>query len=325
MKMENEIFLARDEVSFNKLAIEIFRFQHEKNTVYREFSNLSGVRPESVNTVDRIPFLPIELFRTQQVLSSDEPRELVFESSGTTAMQRSHHYVVSTGLYRTSLLNTFRLFYGEPEKYWFLALTPAPAENPVSSLVYMIKTLMNVSGGTDHGFFLHHPEQLKEIAEGLSKRGERKLFLIGLTYALLDMAEKYPFPFPGIIMETGGMKGRREEITREELHGILKSGFRVPFIHSEYGMTELLSQSYSGENGLFKSPPWMKILIRDQYDPKSFLGEGQTGGINIIDLANLYSCSFIATQDLGRIVNRDHFEVLGRFDNSELRGCSLMI
>jgi hypothetical protein len=325
MKIENDIFSINDETSFTRMAIHIFHLQYENNAIYREFVDLSGIKPGSVETIDRIPFLPIEFFRTHPIISSEESPLLDFQSSGTTAMLRSHHYVVSPGLYERSLLTNFRLFYGDPEEYFFLALTPTPAESPHSSLVYMIKTLMDISGGSDHLFLLDHPERLREITEKLTSRTSRKLFLIGLTYALLDAAERDPFPFPGIIMETGGMKGRREEIIREELHKILQTAFRVPGIHSEYGMTELLSQAYSDGNGFFRCPVQMKILIRDQYDPKTFLGAGQTGGINIIDLANLYSCSFIATQDLGKMNEKGEFEVLGRFDNSELRGCSLML
>jgi hypothetical protein len=234
----------------------------------------------------------------------------------------SKHYVADLSLYEKSFLAGFNLFYGNPEQFIILALLPSYLERKDSSLVFMAEKLIKLSKHSSSGFYLQNYRALVEMLSGSSGQ---KVFLIGVTYALLELAEKFRIPdINGIVMETGGMKGRRKEIIREELHTILRQGFHVAKIHSEYGMTELLSQAYSKGNGIFKTPPWMKVLIRDTNDPKSLLGDHRTGGINIIDLANIYSCSFIATQDLGKTHTDGSFEVLGRFDNSDIRGCNLM-
>lgn len=324
--LPEEIFSVADIQSFDKLALEIFSFQAQECPVYRQYINLLGVDPQGVDNILQIPFLPISFFRDHLILSAGGEPEKIFLSSGTTGMVQSRHAVKSLALYDQSLTRTFRRFYGEPSQYAVMGLLPSYLERDGSSLVYMVKKLIDLSGNNAGGFFLDDFDGLlRAVAE--ARRAKLKVLLFGVTFALLDLAEKHPCDLSDvIIMETGGMKGRRKEMIREELHGILKSAFNVSAIHSEYSMTELLSQAYSAADGLFTTPPWMKILIRDSHDPSSHTTEaGASGGISVIDLANIYSCSFIATADLGRMRPGWQFEVLGRFDEADIRGCNLLV
>jgi len=272
-----------------------------------------------------IPFLPIRFFKSHLVISGEYQPEITFSSSGTTGLSTSKHHIKDQNIYVESFKKAFEIFLGKPEEYIILAMLPSYLERDGSSLVFMLDALIKMSGQNKSGFFLHEYEALHALLMRLKSNG-KKVILLGVSFALLDLAEQFPIDFPDlIIIETGGMKGRRKELIREELHQILKKGFGVDKIYSEYGMTELLSQAYSKGEGLFTSPPWMKVLIRDTNDPFSILSSGKTGGINVIDLANIYSCSFIATQDLGKIHKDGRFEVLGRFDSSDIRGCNLMV
>jgi hypothetical protein len=325
MDFNNRIFTIAGEDSFNEAALEIFQFQYRLNEIYRKYFDSIGLKPSTILHYKEIPFLPVSFFKTHKIVSGEGEPGRVFQSSGTTGTERSRHPVLDLQVYRESLRKGFEIFYGPLKDYDIFALTPAPEQSPDSSLVFMISQWLQVSGTEISGFYLDRQEVLSQILENITRTG-RKSLLIGLSYSLLDFAEKYPVSLPGtIIMETGGMKGKRKEMIREELHGILTERFSCKVIHSEYGMTELLSQAYSKGKGLFKTPPWMKILVREPTDPFELLPDGKTGGINIIDLANYHSCSFIATQDLGKIHEDGKFEVLGRFDFSDLRGCNLMI
>lgn len=310
---------------FNALALETFRFQYSNNSVYRQFCDLLGKDPEKIDTVEKIPFLPIEFFKTHSVLSSTKPSEITFTSSGTTGQQTSKHLVSDLSVYEESFREGFREFYGNVEDYAVLALLPSYLEREGSSLIYMVDDLIKRSNNPHSGFYLHDLNALKEKLNLLERQGQKTL-LIGVSFALLDLAESFNFKLKNtIVMETGGMKGRRKEMIRAELHAVLKKAFGVETIHSEYGMTELLSQAYSAGNGVFECPPWMKILIRDPEDAMSLLPSGKSGGINVIDLANINSCSFIATQDLGKDLGAGKTTILGRFDNSDIRGCNLLI
>jgi hypothetical protein len=325
MNFSEEIFNIRSAGEFNDLAIRVFRYQAETNPVYREFVNTLAVNPGEVDRLDNIPFLPVSFFKTRTIISGNMEPGLLFLSSGTTGMERSSHYVADAEVYKSSLLKGFEYAYGDPAGYKFLGLVPEPSLHPHSSLAWMVNAFMETAHPGEKYFFPDDFSSLNEKIEFFGKMGISTI-LIGLTSALLDFSERFAPSNPGlIVMETGGMKGKRKELIREELHSILCRQFGVQVIHSEYGMTELLSQAYSKGSGLFSSPPWMKILIRDSNDPLTLLKTEQTGGVNIIDLANFNSCSFIATQDLGRLHGDGSFEVLGRFDNSELRGCNLMI
>ncbi len=318
------IFSITDSEDFEELALEIFRYQAGNNPVYHRYLELMGISPASISDLSGLPFLPIEFFRTHKVFCGEQTPESVFESSGTTGQGRSRHYLADTGLYRASFMRSFQHFFGPVEEYCILALLPSYLERSGSSLVYMAEQLIRESGHEMSGFYL---DDFKGLASNLSKleSARQRSILLGVSFALLDLAEAFPLPLNNtLVMETGGMKGRREEITRQELHMRLCSSFSLEYIHSEYGMTELLSQAWSKKKGIFHTPPWMKVLIRDPYDPVTLVQNGRTGGINIIDLANLNSCAFIATQDLGKLTG-DGFEVLGRFDNAELRGCNLML
>ena len=324
--LPEEIFSIADTQSFEKIALEIFRFQAHECPVYRQYINLMGIDPQGVDKIFQIPFLPISFFRDHLILSAGGEPEKIFLSSGTTGMVQSRHAVKSLALYDESLARTFRHFYGNPSQYAVMGLLPSYLEREGSSLIYMVKKLADLSGNKAGGFFLDNSDAMLR-AVGEARRAKLKVLLFGVTFALLDLAEKHPCDLSDvIIMETGGMKGRRHEMVREELHAILKSAFNVSAVHSEYSMTELLSQAYSVSEGLFCPPPWMKILIRDSHDPSSHTTDaGASGGISIIDLANIWSCSFIATSDIGRMNEGGSFEVLGRFDNSDIRGCSLMV
>jgi phenylacetate-coenzyme A ligase PaaK-like adenylate-forming protein len=322
----NSILTNSDSAGFKNNCLEIFRYQYHSNLVYKKFCDFLGTKPEHINETEQIPFLPVEIFRTHQVRCGQGEAERIFVSSGTTGQAVSKHYVNDLSVYEASLTRCFELVYGHISDYCILALLPSYLQREGSSLVYMAQKLMDRSSHADNGFYLYEHKKLAETIEKLiSKR--QKTILIGVSFALLDFSEEYPIPLPEnfIVMETGGMKGRRREMVREELHEILCSRFQTPAIHSEYGMTELLSQAYSIGKGLFRTPPWMKILILDINDPFRYLPAGKTGAINIIDLANIHSCAFIATQDLGRINDDGTFEVLGRYDHSDVRGCNLMV
>ncbi len=321
----DQIFQHHDEQSFNALCLEIFRFQYKNNTVYRRFVDYLGKNVNAVAHFTEIPFLPIGFFKTHQVISGDFKAEAVFTSSGTTGINTSRHQVKSLGLYKQSFLKAFEQFFGSVQQYIILALLPSYLEREGSSLVLMAHELIGESNHPESGFFLHNYRELSSLLLRLKKENKPTV-LLGVTYALLDMAEQFPMNFPHLlVMETGGMKGKRKEMIREELHQKIRTGFGVQQVCSEYGMTELLSQAYSQGDGIFQTPPWMKILIRDTNDPLLLLENGKSGGINVIDLANIYSCSFIETQDLGKIHPNGNFEILGRFDNSDIRGCNLLV
>jgi phenylacetate-coenzyme A ligase PaaK-like adenylate-forming protein len=328
----SDIFNISTQKQFEKIALKVFRFQYENNLIYRQFCEFLKVEKGSVKSIQQIPFLPIQFFKTHKIISSADASQTIFTSSGTTGMVTSNHYVTDITLYEQSYRQAFSQFYGNIEDYTVLALLPSYLERQGSSLIFMVEDLIKLSNNPDSGFYLHNNAELLQKIKNTASESEN-IILIGVTYALLDLIEfaqcaSIPLQEFGsslIIMETGGMKGRRKEMIREELHEILTQGFGVPVIHSEYGMTELLSQAYSLGNGIFECPNWMQILIRDTEDPLTYIANGKTGGINVIDLANLNSCSFIATQDLGKKYDNGSFEVLGRFDNSDIRGCNLMV
>jgi phenylacetate-coenzyme A ligase PaaK-like adenylate-forming protein len=322
--LKKEIFNINTHEDFDRLALEVFRFQYNNVLAYRTFCNLLNTNVSEVKTVEHIPFLPIQFFKSNEIISENLTEQIVFTSSGTTGSITSKHYVADLKLYEKSFLKAFEKQYGNPSSFTILALLPSYLERDGSSLIYMVESLIEKSNNPNSGFYLYETDALIEKLNFLEDSGQ-KTILIGVSYALLDLIEKRRFQLKNtIVMETGGMKGRRKEMIKEELHHILKKGFGVQKIHSEYGMTELLSQAYSVGDGLFSCPPWMKILTRDTEDAFSYT-LGKTGGINVIDLANLYSCSFIATQDLGKTFDDGTFEVLGRFDSSDIRGCNLMI
>lgn len=319
----DRIFLNPSAQEINEPSLEIFHYQFNNNRVYRKFLSGLSVDPHHIKSMNEIPFMPVEFFKQHQILTGVDTFDRVFISSGTGGIS-SRHYVADVRLYDRSFTEGFRLFYGNPQEYCFLALLPSYLEREGSSLVYMVKKLMDYGQHPANGFFMYDHEKLALTLDRL-KNSTSKIILMGVSFALLDFISSYSIDFPSlIVMETGGMKGRGEEIVREELHERLTLGFGVETIHSEYGMTELLSQAYSSGKGRFKCPPWMKIFIRDPYDPRAILEPGKTGLINIMDLANIYSCSFIATQDIGRVYEDGSFEVLGRMDHSDIRGCNLL-
>jgi len=320
------IFSVTSAAEFEARALEIFHFQARECPVYSEYIRLLGLDPEAIRTVTEIPFMPVTFFRDHLIVSGGGKPEKIFSSSGTTGVRQSRHAVMRLSIYHKSLERAFRIFYGDPSSYAIMGLLPSYIEREDSSLIYMVNRLMELSGNSSGGFFRGDRDALlKSVDE--ARRAEKKVLLIGVTFALLDLAEHQPVDLcDAIIMETGGMKGRRREMIREELHLILKGAFNSSSIHSEYGMTELLSQAYSKGEGLFTAPPWMRVLIRDSHDPSSHTTEeGSTGGISIVDLANIYSCSFVATSDLGRMHAGGVFEVLGRFDDADIRGCNLLV
>jgi hypothetical protein len=309
--------------SFNKAAIDGFRFQYKTNEVYRRFCDALRFQANNVPDYTGIPFLPIGFFKTRQLMSTAFEPEVVFESSGTTQTIQSRHYIKSIALYEQAFFRGFELQYGNPDQYCILGLLPSYLERSHSSLVYMVKRLMDKSAHPANGFYLHEFENLATRLQELEAKQQPTL-LFGVTFALLDFAEQFQISLNATnILETGGMKGRREELTREEVHIQLKKSFGLPSIHSEYGMTELLSQAYSTGDGIFRCPPWMKVLVRDEDDPLHISTKGK-GAINIIDLANIYSCCFIATDDVGEVFEDGSFRILGRMDNSDIRGCSLL-
>jgi len=321
----HDIFTISNQKQFDKMALKVFRFQYENNLVYREFCDFLKTEVQKVKTIQQIPFLPIQFFKSHSVISDSNPIQTIFTSSGTTGMVTSKHLVTDVSIYEESYRKGFSQFYGNIEDYVVLALLPSYLEREGSSLIHMVDDLIQLSNHPDSGFYLHNYDELIEKIIQLDQSGQN-VILIGVTYALLDVIEKHSFQLENtIIMETGGMKGKRKEMIREELHQQLCNGFGVESIHSEYGMTELLSQAYSLGEGVFECPSWMQISIRDTEDALSYVREGKTGGINVIDLANINSCSFIATQDLGKKYSNGSFEVLGRFDHSDIRGCNLMV
>ena len=311
--------------AFNALALDLFQLHAAKNPVYRGFLEGLRVEPAAVTTIEAIPFLPISTFKNHRVLLQGLDPSSFFTSSGTTGAITSHHHVPWPSLYERSFMSSFAAAYGDPSTWRIIALLPAYLEREGSSLVYMAQRLIEASGDPLSGTYLYKYDEVSALLERSEREGKKTL-LLGVTFALLDLAEQFPQRIPNtVIMETGGMKGRRPEIVRDELHRILKTAFQVSSIHSEYGMTELLSQAWSQGEGRYTAPPWMKVVIRDPNDPMSMLPQGRTGGINVIDLANIASCPFIATQDLGRINADGSFEVLGRFDHSDVRGCNLLM
>jgi hypothetical protein len=323
--MQNAVFNIQNQSDFKTCALQVFRHQFKNNAIYRSFCDLLYIHSSDVKEVEEIPFLPIQFFKSHAVLSSTQAVKETFTSSGTTGSSVSKHMVTDLSWYTKSYTKGFEYFYGPIEDYTVLGLLPNYLERDGSSLIYMVDDFIKKSNNPASGFYLNNLTELSKTLIALDKKGE-KVLLVGVTFALLDLIERQQFKLQNtIIMETGGMKGRRKEIIRNELHEILCAGFGVSKIYSEYGMTELLSQGYSSGDGIFDCPPWMKILARDTEDALTMVGTNKTGGLNVIDLANYNSCSFIATQDLGKVDNNGSFEVLGRFDHSDIRGCNLMV
>jgi len=321
---EKDIFKISSDEEFETTALAVFQFQYNTVKVYRDFCDLLKVDPTSVQNLEDIPFLPIQFFKSHKILADNSDIEKIFFSSGTMGIGTSKHFVNDLSLYKKSFLTTFTNYFGDLEELCVLALLPSYLEQENSSLVFMADELIKKTNNPHSGFYLDETEALIEKLQYFESSNQ-KTILLGVSYALLDLIEQQSFHLKNtIIMETGGMKGRRKEMIKEELHHLLKKGFGVSTIYSEYGMTELLSQAYSKGDGIFTCPPWMKVITRDTEDAQSKVME-QTGGINIIDLCNLYSCSFIATQDLGKTYADGSFEILGRFDDSDIRGCNLMV
>ncbi len=327
-ELVNKIFTVTP-ADFTGTALEIFRFQYDHNALYNQFCRALKVDAAKVDTLNRIPFLPISFFKTHTITTTSFEPAATFESSGTTQTINSKHLVKDTGLYEKSFRSAFDMFYGAAEDWCIIALLPSYVERKNSSLVMMADKLIAQSRHPQSGFYLNELEKLQQVLQQLEQQ-KQKTLLIGVTFALLDFAEQFPMPLAHtVIMETGGMKGRRKEMTRPQVHEILCTAFQQQIIHSEYGMTELLSQAYSKGNGIFSTPPWMKILIREEDDPLTVLSAGHkptvAGAVNVIDLANIYSCSFIATGDAGKLYADGSFEVMGRLDNTDIRGCSLLV
>lgn len=321
----NSIFNIKTQEEFEALALQVFRFQFKNNRVYRSFCDLLYKHPSEINHIEDIPFLPIQFFKTHSVLSTQDDVKKTFTSSGTTGNTTSKHHVTDLSIYESSFTKGFETVYGSIKDYVIIALLPSYLEREGSSLIYMADAMIKKSKHPESGFYLDNLSELKETLTALDVKGQ-KILLLGVSFALLDLVEAHQFNLSHtVIMETGGMKGRRKELIRAELHDQLKAGFGVNEIHSEYGMTELLSQAYSKGHGVFSTPNWMKILTRETEDALSIQSTGKTGGINVIDLANINSCSFIASQDLGRVLNDNSFEIIGRFDTSDIRGCNLMV
>lgn len=310
--------------TFQQQALQVFQFQYAQNAVYKNWVNALRIDPKSVQTISQIPFLPVSFFKSHNVTTGDFQPQVTFESSGTTGTINSRHLVKDVGLYTKSFIEGFKKFYGDPARWCIIGLLPSYLERQGSSLIMMVEELARLSHHPKSGFYLYEFEKLAKVLTELEASGQKTL-LIGVTFALLDFAEQFPMKLQNtVVMETGGMKGRRREMVRDEVHAFLKRELHVRSVHSEYGMTELLSQGYSLGNGIFNTVPWMKVLVRDEDDPLLVTEKGR-GLINVIDLANVYSCSFIATDDVGRIYDDGSFEVLGRRDNSDIRGCSLMV
>ncbi len=328
--IEKDIFNVTN-AGFEEMAIKIFLFQYQNNAVYQQYCKTLNILPQHVHRLQEIPFLPIQFFKSKKITSTAFVPQMVFESSGTTGAVNSQHFIKDLSLYEKSFNACFKIFYGEIKDTCIIGLLPSYLQKGNSSLVYMVNELIKQSGAAQSGFYLDDYEKLNQTLLQNEAAGKPTL-LIGVTYALLDFAEKFqPQLTHTIVMETGGMKGRRKELTRAEVHAALIQRLLINEVHSEYGMTELLSQAYSRGNGIFNCPPWMKVLLREADDPfniisnETLLATTANGVINIVDLANLYSCSFIATDDAGRLYSTGSFEVMGRLDNSDIRGCGLMI
>jgi hypothetical protein len=320
--LEKQVFNADNEKEFSRIALEIYNYQFLNNHLYKAYCEALNRTPGSVNKLEDIPFLPIQFFKSFEIVSGSFTPAITFKSSGTTGKYTSRHLVKSLNLYEKSFFTAFERFYGKPETFCVLGLLPSYLERGDSSLVYMVDHLMKKSGHPSNGFYLYDHEKLVQTLLQMEEQGQ-KTILFGVSYALLDFAEQFPVPLNcTTIIETGGMKGRKKELSKIELYSVLKNAFSLHQIHSEYGMTELLSQAYAID-GLYKTPPWMKVMLREETDPFSF--SQHTGVINVIDLANLHSCSFIATDDLGKLHTEGKFEVLGRLDHSDTRGCSQLI
>lgn len=325
MDLEKRIFTIDSEETFLRTCLEVFRYQAEACPIYKHYIALRRIDPSGVTRLDEIPFLPIEFFKTHSIIAEGKSAAITFSSSGTTGTTQSKHLVADIGLYEESFLRAFQAFYGDPRDLAILALLPSYLEREGSSLIYMVDHLIQRSQVPQSGYFLYNYDDLLATLSELRARRTPTL-LMGVTYALLDFAESHALDFPELtVMETGGMKGRRREMVREEVHNLLTRRFGVGQIHSEYGMTELLSQAYSAGAGRFRCPPWLRVIAREANDPFSLETSGKTGALNIVDLANLYSCAFIETQDLGKVYPDGSFEVLGRFDNSDIRGCNLLV
>ncbi len=326
-KRVTDIFKINCESDFEKMALEVFQFQYINNAVYRRWVNALQIEPQNIHTSENIPFLPIEFFKTQPVIAypSDEKEEALFISSSTTSQIPSKHYVRDLDIYRQSFMRCFTNFFGNLKDYCIIALLPGYLEREGSSLVYMCHHLIKQSEHSLSGFYLRNLDDLLATIEKL-KSQKQKTMIIGVSYALLDLAETgIELNEDFTVMETGGMKGRRKEMLKEELHTVLKSAFNIGTIAGEYGMTELLSQAYALSDGKYSMPPWMQVRIRDINDPFAQRTNGKTGGVNVMDLANVYSCSFIATKDLGFKDESGFLNLRGRYDNSDLRGCNLMV
>jgi len=328
--LDKKVFAA-SAADFEELALELFQFQYQNNTVYRQYCDIIKTNIDAVDTITKIPFLPVSFFKTHEIKTTVFESEVVFESSGTTNTINSKHFVKDIALYKKSFVLAFEKFYGSPKNWCIIGLLPSYLEKGNSSLVLMVDELVKSSNNPLSGFYLYDTEKLHRTLIH-NEFAKKPTLLIGVTYALLDFAEKYTMQLRHtVIMETGGMKGRREEMTRKQVHEILQKQLGVSLVHSEYGMTELLSQAYSKGDGIFHCPGWMKILLREEDDPLTVYTndpaaeQSITGVINIIDLANIYSCAFIAVDDAGRLHSNGSFEVLGRIDNSDIRGCSLMV
>ncbi|MCW1960761.1 acyl transferase [Chryseobacterium viscerum] len=329
MELKN-IFNIQTEQDFLNASLKTFRYQYENVEIYRKFIDFLNINPDEVDSLVKIPFLPIEMFKNHQILDKNIKTDLFFQSSGTTQMNLSKHFIADPELYEESIYKSFEQFIGKPEDFIFLGLLPSYLEKQNSSLIYMVDYLMKKSAKPENGYFLYNHSDLFELLNTLQ---DKKVILFGVSFALLDFldychsersGESLNFLDNLVVIETGGMKGRKEEMTKDELLKILQDGFKTDKIYSEYSMTELLSQAYSLGNNEYKCPNWMRIMVRNAEDPLAYEKEGRTGAINIIDLANTHSCSFIATQDLGKITG-DKFQVLGRIDHSDIRGCSLLV
>ncbi|MGH1519365.1 acyl transferase [Chryseobacterium sp. JK1] len=329
MELKN-IFNIQTEEDFLNASLKTFRYQYENVEIYRKFVDFLKVNPDEVTQLDNIPFLPIEMFKNHQILDKNVTTDLFFQSSGTTQMNLSKHFIADPELYEESIYKSFEQFIGKPEDFIFLGLLPSYLEKQNSSLIYMVDYLMKKSNKLENGYFLYNHSELFDL---LNQLKDKKVILFGVSFALLDFLdychsvrseESLSILDNLIVIETGGMKGRKEEMTKDELLAILQNGFKTDKIYSEYSMTELLSQAYSLGNNEYKCPNWMRIKVRNVEDPLTYEKEGRTGAINIIDLANTHSCSFIATQDLGKIIG-EKFQVLGRIDHSDIRGCSLLV
>lgn len=322
---KSQVFNINTDKEFNEIALQVFQHQASTNRVYKKYINYINIKEHTVKSIQQIPFLPIQFFKSQDIIEFGLSPQITFTSSGTTGLITSRHHIADLKWYEESFRKSFELFYGNVEEIAILALLPSYLEREGSSLIYMVDDLIRQSKQPESNYFLYNHKDLLDTLYSLKSKGT-KTILIGVTYALLDFLDSYQIDFPELIlMETGGMKGKRKEMIRYELHELLNKGFGTNKVHSEYGMTELLSQGYSDGDGVFKTPPWMKILTRDMNDPFTIVIGNKTGAINVIDLANYHSCSFIATQDLGKIHNNGTFEILGRFDNADIRGCNLLV